>query len=152
MTRPFQNTQVAPFPHELADLVATMSYRPGWEFKLVPNLDRGQGSEGLTLIVTSIGYNTYSPQNGESYRVQHYMIPPPAAFDRKAWTRWLLEQLLLIEQHETCEFFQIDGNRPFAPNHGPGRDPYVILELGTLEDAETSFRGVRDQDSQAVGG
>lgn len=143
-----QNTQVAPFPHELADLVEKMAYRPGWEFEL-EHLDRGQGSEGLTLKILSLGYDTYHPDRGETYRVWHYMLVPPASFDRRAWQRWLLEQLLLVEQHETCEFFQIGEERPFAPNHGPGRDPYVILELGRVEDAETSFRGEHKDGSQS---
>jgi hypothetical protein len=34
------------------------------------------------------------------------------------------------------------------PHHGPGNDPYVVWEHGTLADAETSFRGVRDEGSQ----
>lgn len=137
-----QNTQSAPYPRELADLVQKMTYRPGWKFYL-EYIERGQGSEGLTLKILSCGYDTYNPDRGETYRVWHYMPVPPAAFDRRAWQRWLLEQLLLVERHEACEFFQINGERLFAPNHGPGRDPYVILELGTAEDAATSFRGDR---------
>lgn len=33
--------------------------------------------------------------------------------------------------------------RPYAPSHGPGNDPYLIREIGTVEDVETSFLGVR---------
>jgi hypothetical protein len=134
------NTQTAPYPDELADLVSTMSYRPGWQFVL-EHLDRGQGSEGLTFKVLTKGYDTYNPERGETYCVWHYFPVPPAAYDRRAWQRWLLDQLLDVEIHEACEFFQIGGERPFAPNHGPGRDPYTILELGTDLDARTSFRG-----------
>jgi hypothetical protein len=32
--------------------------------------------------------------------------------------------------------------RPYAPNHGPGRNPYVVHELGLNIDARTSFRGI----------
>lgn len=31
--------------------------------------------------------------------------------------------------------------RPFAPNHGPGRDPYTIVEYADDVDRRTSFRG-----------
>ena len=99
--------QVAPFPYELADLVSKLEYRPGWTFELSHDLDRGQGSRGLTLVIVSQGYDTYHPDRGETYRVAHLMPVPPAAYDRRSWQRWLLEQLLLVERHEACEFFQI---------------------------------------------
>jgi hypothetical protein len=38
--------------------------------------------------------------------------------------------------------------RPFAPNHGPGRNPYSVLEVGRVEDAETRFTGERVEGSQ----
>ena len=71
----------------------------------------------------------------------HYFPVPPAAYDVRSWRRWLLEQVLLVERHEACEFFQLAGDRPYAPSHGPGNDPYLIRELGTDEDVRTSFRG-----------
>lgn len=133
-------TQQAPYPHVLKELVDAMEYRPNWEFSL-EHVDRGQGSAGLTLKVLTAGLNTYHPERGETYRVWHYMPVPPAAYDRRSWQRWLLEQLLLIERHETCEFFQIAGERPYAPHHGPGNDPYIVFDHGSDEDVRTSFRG-----------
>lgn len=140
--------QEAPFPTELADLVEKLDYRPGWRFEL-EHMDRGQGSEGLTFKVLSLGYDTYHPERGESYAVWHFFIVPAAAYDRRAWQRWILERLIEIETHECCEFMRVGRSRPFAPNHGPGRDPYQVLEVGTVEDAETSFRGDRDEGSQS---
>ncbi len=69
------------------------------------------------------------------------MLVPPAAFDRRSWQRWLLDQILLIERHEACEFFRVDGDRAYAPHHGPGNDPYIVFDHGTDEDVRTSFRG-----------
>jgi hypothetical protein len=132
--------QVAPDPTILHQLVEALAYKPGWVFTLA-DIDRGQGSEGLTLDIVTFGYNSYHPEQGENYRVHHYMLVPPAAFDERSWRRWLLEQILLVERHEACEFFQINGDRPYAPSHGPGNDPYLIREVGTDEDARTSFRG-----------
>lgn len=147
--------QTAPFPQPLAELVGALRYKPGWQFDLV-DIDRGQGSQGLTFQVLTLTQDGYHPERER--RVMHYFIVPAAAYDRRAWQRWLLDQLLLVEQHETCEFFRfehetpngirlvegpdsIDTVRPYAPNHGPGRDPYVAHELGTDLDARTSFRG-----------
>ena len=134
------NTQTAPFPDELAELVASVGYRPGWTFRL-DHIDRGQGSEGLTLDITTLGYNSYHPERGENYRVHHYMPVPPAAFDGRSWQRWLFEQVLLVERHECAEFFTVGEVHPYAPSHGPGNDPYLIREVGTDLDVRTSFRG-----------
>jgi hypothetical protein len=142
---PQDQYQVAPYPTALASLVDDLVYKPGWSFRL-RHIARGQGSEGLTLIIMAFVPDTYHPET--QIVVNHYMIVPAASYDRRAWQRWLLDQVLLVESHEACEYFCIDGKRPFPPNHGPGRDPYQILEIGTVTDAETSFRGVRNEGSQ----
>lgn len=104
-------------------------------------MDRGQGSKGLTLCITTRGVDSYHPERGETYRVRHYMPVPPAAYNEKSWRRWLLEQILLVERHEACEFFKIDGIRPYAPLHGPGNDPYIIFERSTTEEIRTRYTG-----------
>jgi hypothetical protein len=110
-------TQVAPWPHELADIVANLAYRPGWSFRL-DHLDRGQGSEGMTFRILSRGYDTYNPDRGENYQVWHYFIVPAASYNRRSWLRWVLDRLIDVETHEACEFMVVAGERPFAPNHG----------------------------------
>lgn len=135
------NTSSAPFPTELEHLVDGMRYRPEWVFGLHPDLDRGQGSRGCTLIITTCGYNAYHPDEGQDYRVTHFMPVPPAAFNRASWQRWLLDQCLLVDRHEACEFFAIDGDHPYAPHHGPGNDPYIVWDHGDDVDRRTSFRG-----------
>jgi hypothetical protein len=142
--------QEAPDPEPLAYLVERARYRPGWTFELA-GIDRGQGSAGLTLIITTHGYNSYHPERGENYRVNHYMPVPPAAFDIRSWQRWLFDQCLLVERHEAMEFFAIHDSpgsehavRPYAPSHGFGQDPYIVREIGTREDQQTSFRNERN--------
>lgn len=133
-------TQEAPYPVALENLVNDLRYRPGWTFFL-ETVDRGQGSRGLTLDIVTRGYDSYHPERGENYRVHHYMAVPPAAYDPRSWRRWLFEQVLLVERHEAMEFFVVDGERPFAPHHGPGNDPYIVFEHGTDEDIRTRFTG-----------
>lgn len=133
------NAQVAPYPTILEGLVSRLSYRR-WTFRLV-EMDRGQGSRGLTLKITTLGYDSYHPEDGENYSVNHYMLVPPASYNEVSWRRWLFEQVLLVERHEACEFFKIDGRRPYAPHHGPGNDPYVVFERGTDEEARTMYTG-----------
>lgn len=134
------NNQLAPYPHALAELVAACSYRPGWTVTL-GYVQRGQGSEGLTLTITTKGFNAYHVDRGPSYRVHHYFPVPPAAYNARSWRRWLFEQFCLVERHEAAEFFTIDGEHPYPPYHGPGNDPYLLFEPGDDVSARTSFRG-----------
>jgi hypothetical protein len=136
-------TQTAPWPQALADLVDQLDYK-GWQVYLDPGLDRGQGSKGLTLVITREGPDTYRPD--KIIRVNHYMPVPPAAFNEGSWRRWLFEQCLLVERHEAAEFFKIAGERVFRPNHGFGEDPYTIHDPTTDEARRMSFRNVRDDD------
>ena len=133
-------TQRAPWPIVLEGLIALTKYRPGWRLTL-ENVDRGQGSEGLTFCVRTIGYDTYNVEAGQTYGVIHYFPVPPAAYNEESWKRWILDRLIEVETHEACEFLVIDGTRPFAPHHGPGWDPYIVLHHGSDTDARTNFRG-----------
>ena len=132
--------QTAPYPDLLEDLVNDLRYRPGWKFHLTA-LDRGQGSKGLTLDIITRGYNSHHPEQGENYNVHHYMIVPAASYNYESWRRWLFDQIMLVEKHEAMEFFFIGDEQPYAPNHGPGHDPYVVREVTTDEARRTSFRG-----------
>jgi hypothetical protein len=140
-----QNTQVAPYPNELAALVTQCVYRDGWTLTLLQDHVRDPASthtgesRGLTLSVVVSTTNSYPPH--QPIRVQHLFAVPPATYNKASWQRWLFEQLLLVERHEACEFFTIDDVKPFAPNHGPGEDPYRVTELTTDEARRTSFRG-----------
>lgn len=135
-----ENTQVAPYPTELAELVMSCRYKAGWDLHLTAvDYDRGQGSVGLTLLITVETPNSYHPE--QVIRVAHLMPVPPASFGRDSWQRWLFEQLLLVERHEAAEFYVVDGEHPYAPHHGPGEDPYVVHDHGTSEQVRTSFRG-----------
>ena len=133
-------SQTAPYPAALDDLVKKTKYRPDWEFSLVSR-DRGQGSKGLTLSILILCEDTYNP--GQEMRVVHYFIVPAASFNEQSWRRWLFERILEVERHEAAEFFQIDGVRPYAPNHGPGHDPYIIFEEGSRQDKRTDYLGNR---------
>lgn len=141
---PQTNRQLAPDPVELRDLVDKLKHRPRWSFALTDSdFERGQGSWGMTLVITITEPDAYHPERMRS--VVHYMLVPPASFDRRSWRRWLLDQCRLVDDHEACEAFTIDGEKPYAPSHGPGNDPYMIREVGTVEDVETSFRGERKE-------
>jgi hypothetical protein len=141
-----QMQQYAPYPQELADLIANFTYKPGWEFRLVdmerdPASSHGSSAGGLTVDIISCTFNSYHPEAGYGYRVHHYRIVPAATYNRRSWRRWLLDELVKIETHEACEFFRDGEERPFAPTHGPGNDPYYLVEYVDDVERRTSFRG-----------
>ena len=153
MTEPRAMHQVAPYPDELADLVARLSYRAdrGWEVKLADDLQRDKPgrhigeARGLTLVVTRVGPDTYDPDS--IIGVNHYFPVPAATYNRQSWRRWLFGRLGDVDDHERAEDFVIDGHRPYAPVHAPGWDPYMITEVATDEDKRTSFRGELNPES-----
>jgi hypothetical protein len=139
--------QEAPYPEILDRLVRCLRPRPGWKARLADDYDRGQGSRGLTLIVTTLGYDTYHLDRGETYQVNHLFPVPPAAYNLPSWQNWLLERLCLVGKHEEMELFAVADSpgsehltRPVAPNHGFGWDPYLVTVLASGEDRRTSFR------------
>lgn len=130
--------QAAAYPEALGQLVEQCTYRSGWLVAL-RDMDRGQGSIGLTLVITADTVNSY--RHDEPMRVNHLFIVPAAGYDERSWRRWLFDRFVDVETHEAAEFFTLDGDKPYAPSHGPGNDPYLIREVGTDLDQRTSFRG-----------
>lgn len=133
--------QSAPWPEALAQIIRQSRWtdEPAWSFRL-STMDRGQGSFGLTLVITVPTTNSYPPH--QPTVVNHLFIVPAASYDYRSWRRWVLDRILDVQAHEACEFWEVDGEKPYAPSHGPGNDPYLIREVGTDEDRRTSFRGV----------
>lgn len=139
--------QSAPWPAELEDLVSKVKLWPGWVVWLEKDLLRdpkethGTEGRGSTLIIRTKTYNTYHIEDGPHYKVHHYFIVPAATWNRRSWQRWLFDRFADVQFHEAMEAFMVDGMRPFAPHHGPGENPYVLMERGTDTEARTTFKG-----------
>lgn len=146
--------QAAPYPDTLAHLVKCLDYRRhlGWRVWLEDSLQRdkpGQHSgesRGLTLIVQRCGPDTYHPDS--IIAVNHYFPVPPATYNYASWQRWLFDRLGDVDTHERMEDFAVCDSpgsehkvRPYAPQHGPGNDPYRVCEYAEDVDRRTSFRG-----------
>lgn len=141
-------SQIAPYPNGLYQLINSIRYKKGWRFTLYddylrdpPSTHSGE-SRGLTLSILIDTPDSYHPEN--MIRVQHLFPVPPATYNHESWQRWLLDRILQVEQHEACEFFTITEPeliKPFAPLHGPGEDPYRIVEYATNKQRRTSFQG-----------
>jgi len=129
---------------QLQEMVGNLRYKPGWRFWLRAGVTSGsagqvEGLPGVTLTSGS-GYGTLLPpvflvisaQTEDSggrgpITVDHTFSVPPEEYPVQ-WHCWLLDRILDVERHETCEFFRIGDERPFYPEHGPGADLYAIRE------------------------
>lgn len=118
------------WPEHLPPLVSAMRLLPGWESYLaVERADDGAG--GLHLFIVSDTEDSLRP--GSRMRVRHGFLVPAASYNRDTWAAWLFERFMDVLRHEGGEFFQIDGERVFAPHHGNGENPYLVWHHGTEE-------------------
>src|SRR5262245_49599566 len=135
-----QMTQVAPYPHDLEAIVADLEFRPGWTFTLA-HVPRGQGCTGLTLTINAqvpdaVGDVYEHISRGDLIIVRHLFPVPAAAYNYNSWLNWVLECCMLVDRHEGCEFFRINGERVFAPHHSEGEDPYIVWHIGDRATAD----------------
>lgn len=133
-------TQSAPEPTGLIEVINTWQYKKGWTAQYYADYERSPDCMGTTVIITVRGRNAYRPD--EPRVTDHLFIVPAASYDYKNWRRWFFDRVQDVEHHEMCESFEVAGERPYAPNHGPGNDPYFIREVSTDEERRTSNRGV----------
>lgn len=117
----------------LAALVARLRCKPGWHFALV-NEDGA-----LRLRILTVCEDAYSP--GTTMRLAHLFPVPTATYNEKSWRRWIFERCLAVENHEMGEWFRDGDERPFAPLHAPGEDPYVVHEFRDESDARATQDG-----------
>lgn len=144
--KPWQKRMVlsAPWPDDLEDLIGRARAFTGWEFDIDPGPHDEGLCEGPRMIIIIRHYDSYHPERGRSTGFVHPI--PAVIYDRATWQRWMFDRCLDVWRHETGEAlafayerpadFNEDGEtvtvleRPFAPFHGPGRDPNRNVEVG----------------------
>jgi hypothetical protein len=123
----------------LRSLLERVTCKPGWRFSTVDD------DEGFRLVIL-VPCDDSRVIPSRPIAVNHYFPIPVATYNVKSWRRWIFEQCRKVEDHELGEWFLVNGERPFAPLHGPGNDPYTIREVSTEEEARTN------QDGSVLGG
>jgi hypothetical protein len=118
----------------LGKIVAKTKCKPEWRFRLVDE------NGALRLVITVSGFDTYN--KSDRLTVSHYFPVPITTYNEKSWKRWIFEMCRRLENHELGEWFMIDDERPFAPLHGPGEDPYTVHEFRDEIDARTTQSGM----------
>jgi hypothetical protein len=117
----------------LRELVAEVRCKPGWSFRLLAE------DGALRLVISVTGPDAADPD--DEITVRHFFPVPFASYNRPAWRRWIFERCRGVENHELGEWFRVDGERPFAPLHGPGEDPYTVHEFRDDVDRRTAQDG-----------
>jgi hypothetical protein len=119
-------------PPGLSELVDSITYKPGWTFRL--GLFReGDEARAWAFYVVSDTEDSLNP--ARRIRVRHEFLVPPASYNRDTWAAWLFDRIRDVESHEAAEFFRLDGYREFAPHHGNGEDPYRVWHVSDHETA-----------------
>lgn len=119
----------------LAKIVAETKGPPNWSFRLIDQ----EGAK--RLVIRICGYDNYAPE--ETWEVDHYHPCPVAVYNEASWRRWIFDQALRTMNHELGEQIRFGPReeRPFAPLHGPGEDPYTVHEFRPERDALTTQDG-----------
>jgi hypothetical protein len=120
-------------------MVAKLAYKDGWEFELSDPLYTPDASRFEPMRVRRylrVRARCTDSVTGKPTEIIHQIaVPwmveeaPPDEAKERFLRRWLLDAIIGIERHEACEFFTLDGAKPFFPPHEPGSDPYVVREL-----------------------
>lgn len=112
-------------PHPLMLLLPRVYYK-GWGFE-VCHTDPSIGLRGMAFLIVRARVQDAVTGN-LNFEVMHEFVVPAVFMDDVGWGRWLIERIVLVEQHEACEFFWVDGQRPFFPEHGEKANPYRIVD------------------------
>ena len=118
----------------LRKVVAEAKYKPGWTFHLIEE----DGALRLKMIDHDC-FDAYNPD--KRFPLAHFHPVPTATYNEKTWKRWVYEQCRRVENHEIGEWLRWGEDRPFAPLHGPGEDPYTVHEFRAESDARVTQSG-----------
>lgn len=154
----------------LAEVVKRIRCKPGWTFRLVdedgalrlvitvPGYDSAGAAttDRLLSLAENIVKNHLSVSEilrtateeirsaaaqHREFTVSHFFPVPTATYNERTWRRWVFERCLAVENHEMGEWFRDGNERPFAPLHGPGEDPYTVHEFRPEADTFTTQNG-----------
>lgn len=137
--------QYAPYPTELLSIISHAEWPPEIKRVYLADMERdsedthGGAAGGLTLVFHFSGPSPYASKDVQN--TAFYYPVPAATWNRGAWLRWVFECLEDTYRHELMEWFVVEGERPFAPLHGPGENPYRLHVNSDSLQRRTSFRG-----------
>lgn len=97
--------------------VAAIAYKPGWRFRIGGPLNRYLCVHAPTVDSVDMSRE----------RTTQHMFELPDVTGAEFF-RWVFDRLLDAERHEAAEFFRVDGQAPYWPNHQDEGSPYAWVE------------------------
>lgn len=125
-------------------MLGRLTYREGWSFSIVAHAG---WTRGLQIRLNVPDSNT--PRGGGmsvQLLVDHQFQVPYFPMGDDEIERWLLDCILLVERHEACENFRLDGVAPYYPEHGHGADPYRLHKTALHGSSGQGHAGGDDAD------
>jgi hypothetical protein len=111
--------QQEPPPCCPADIIPSLVYKPGWQFKY----DERRSGSRLCIRAVTVDSNQRTTTRATGHA---FALPPPMPY--RDFVRWAFYCCLLCELHEAGEFFEANGLKPFYPNHQDEGSPYELVE------------------------
>jgi len=108
----------------LAEVVASVAYKPGWKVWL-------RTMNGVPHLWIEATVPDSNPPHGP-LRIGHVLTIPSALTNPQSYKlyddfylrRWVYDQLLAIERHELGEWLRFGDERPYLPSHDGASDRY----------------------------
>lgn len=116
-----QMFQIAPYPHNLVELVIKTEYAD-WSLN-VDTYEREVGGEGLTLRIRVPAPDSSAPEGPAIFWVHDFEVPARTLSDEN-WMRWVFECIMACHRHEAMEAFTVNGTKVFYPDHDVMADMY----------------------------
>ncbi len=112
---------------KVKDLISKLTYKEGWDFSIFSHFSNtGWLFELRVRLDVKESSSVVGSKTTVRILVNHPFPIPEYPMDDKEAERWLLDCILMVEQHETCEHFRIGGEAIFYPEHGEGANSYRI--------------------------
>jgi hypothetical protein len=105
------------------EILQVFRYKPGYTFAL-----HADGGSGATKSL-QIEIDTLDPVTRQPVLVTHRLPIPPVSWPWEEWEDWIRDQVILVERHEICEWIEINGKRPYVPEHGLNAQPYKLRRI-----------------------
>jgi hypothetical protein len=106
-------------------MVSTLRYKEGWKVRLFGGQPPFTGTEQLNINFECTA--TDNRDRKTPYTSAHLFIVPRKSRTKQEWMFWLFEQCQKVDLHEAMELFEVEGYRPFWPDH-VNSNSYVLAE------------------------
>ncbi len=108
-------------------VIEQLTYKDGWIFSIFSHNSNTVSIFELRISLdVTASISLVSSKKTIQMLVNHPFSVPNYPMDDREAERWLLDCILLVEQHEACKHFRIGGDPLYYQNHGEDGSSYRI--------------------------